>query len=271
MDCHLGFRKAAPAVKMVRPPGQIGSPMRNQLKSFLRKAPLIYRILRQIRFYVYPSEGDRIRSRIVAALKPYESVYFVQIGSNDGVQGDPIHDLIVENKNWAGLFVEPVRHLFRRLQHNYGNSHRFTFENVAIGTAREIREFYYVSEDAEAACKGRLPDWYNQLGSFNREHIVRHLHGSLEPYICSELLETVLLDDVLRRNEVQRIDLLHIDTEGFDYQILVQVDFQKYHPAAILYEHVHLSDETKRLARSLLESAGYGFWVYGKDTLAISA
>ena len=32
----------------------------------------------------------------------------VQIGSNDGKTGDPLHKLLLKNKKWKGLFVEPI-------------------------------------------------------------------------------------------------------------------------------------------------------------------
>lgn len=30
-----------------------------------------------------------------------------------------------------------------------------------------------------------LPVWYDQLGSFDRQHIVKHLDGRLEPFIVT--------------------------------------------------------------------------------------
>jgi hypothetical protein len=39
----------------------------------------------------------------------------VQVGSNDGLQGDPIADLIRENPFWRFLFIQPLPHVFHRL------------------------------------------------------------------------------------------------------------------------------------------------------------
>jgi hypothetical protein len=44
---------------------------------------------------------------------------------------------------------------------------------------------------------GELPFWYDQLGSFEKRHILRHLDGALEPYIVSEAVLCVPLADVL--------------------------------------------------------------------------
>ncbi|MBK7697246.1 MAG: FkbM family methyltransferase [Saprospiraceae bacterium] len=37
------------------------------------------------------------------------------------------------------------------------------------------------------------------------------------------------------------IDLLHIDTEGYDWEILKQLRLAKYFPRPIIFEHKHLS------------------------------
>ncbi len=49
----------------------------------------------------------------------------------------------------------------------------------------------------------------------------------------------------MNKHNVQEIDILHIDTEGFDYNVLSQIDFIKHKPYIILYENKHL-----RLKRS---------------------
>ena len=71
------------------------------------------------------------------------------------------------------------------------------------------------------------------------------------------------------RNRVESVDLIHIDTEGFDYKVLSQVDLKRYKPSAILFEHHLLSDQEFLQARKLLRSSGYRQFQYGNDTLAI--
>ena len=195
------------------------------------------------------------------------SVFFVQVGSNDGVQGDPIHDLIVSRESWRGIFIEPIDFLFKRLRQNYGEAERFVFENVAIGTEKGSKTFYYVSEKAKVELD--LPYWHDQLGSFDKGHITRALGDEMSPYIVEEDVECLPLQDVLDRNRVDAIDLIHIDTEGFDYKVLSQLDLKRYKPAVILFEHHLLSDEEFVKARQLLRGTGYRLLQYGNDTLAI--
>jgi hypothetical protein len=76
------------------------------------------------------------------------------------------------------------------------------------------------------------------------------------------------LQALLDRNGVKTVDLLNIDTEGFDYNVLSQVDFDRYKPLVILYEHKHLPVDEKNRAYELLTGRGYTCVEYGGDTLA---
>ncbi len=39
--------------------------------------------------------------------RKYKDLHFIQIGANDGVTNDPIHDL-VKSYHWKGVLVEPL-------------------------------------------------------------------------------------------------------------------------------------------------------------------
>jgi FkbM family methyltransferase len=235
-----------------------------RIKDYLRNLPFygagkwVYRQFRK--------SDPTIQERIVKAVGGKPRVFFVQVGSNDGLQGDPIHDLIVSHQNWSGIFIEPIDFLFKRLRNNYGEASRFVFENVAISTRKETKKFYYVSEKASEL---DLPYWHDQLGSFDKAHITRMLGDMMSPYIVETDVECLPLQDVFDRNRVSAIDLVHIDTEGFDYKVLSQIDLQRYKPSVILFEHHLLPDEEFLQARRLLRGAGYRLHQYGNDILAI--
>jgi FkbM family methyltransferase len=169
--------------------------------------------------------------------------------------------------------------VFERLRENYKGDERFIFENVAIDLQNGKRNFWYLSETLKTAAAQSeqlrpLPFWFDQLGSFDRSHILKHFRGrerAIEPFIVEEEVSTATLNDVLTRHDVARLDLVHIDTEGFDYQVLKQIDFVRYRPRAILYEHLHLSPHEQAAARHLLATYQYRSEVHGPDTLACAA
>ena len=244
--------------------------MKKAIKKRLEGYPFVFRFLRKIYRALYPApvQISILESSILKKLERKESIFFVQVGSNDGMQGDPLHNIIVTNSNWKGIFIEPVGFLFERLKKNYENSNRFIFENQAIAPSKGMLEFFYVSEKAKAELGDELPYWYDQLGSFDKNHILKHLDGVLEPYILSEGIQTTPLSDILDKHKVTTIDLIHIDTEGYDYKVLSTIDFSRFKPSVILYEHMHLSDVESKSAESLLNKNGYSCVQYGGDTLA---
>ena len=138
---------------------------------------------------------------------------------------------------------------------------------MAIGTTSETKKFYYVSEKAKSELE--LPYWHDQLGSFDKNHIIRMLGDQMSPYIIEEDVECRPLQAILDRNRVDAIDLIHIDTEGSDYKVLSQLDLRRYKPSVILFEHHLLTDDEFFKARKLLRRNGYRLVQHGNDTLAL--
>jgi FkbM family methyltransferase len=239
------------------------------LKLLVRRSALVCKRLGRMLAFGGSQPDVGLRDAIATALNPIPRLFFVQIGSNDGVQGDPIHNLIVNHAEWSGIFVEPVPFVFERLKRNYGDATRFVFENVAISDQTEQKDFFYVAEEARKLFQGALPYWYDQLGSFDREHILKHLDGKLAPFIVKEQVQCLPLQTVLERNQVTTIDLLHVDAEGSDFRVLSQFNFNLYAPRIVTYEHAHLSDRERAEAEALLRRHDYRVTRYGGNTLAI--
>jgi FkbM family methyltransferase len=242
----------------------IGS--RPSARSVLKRIPGAVQLVRLARTLSNPSLTDRIRS----ALAHRSSIFLVQVGSHDGLHGDPLYELTSQDKRWCGIMIEPVQYAFNRLKQNHGNDGRFILLNLAVSDKEEVRDFYYVAEHARHAIPD-LPDWHDQLGSFSRQFIMSHLNGVLEPYIISEKLLCKPLEDILKAQNVKHIDVIQTDTEGFDFEILRQIDFLQHRPKVVLYEHKHFRGPQKTLAEAMLNQAGYRLYSYDQlgETLAI--
>jgi len=197
------------------------------------------------------------------------NINVVQVGSNDGVSGDPLYKLIKKNVGWEALFIEPVPYLFENLKSNYPIQERFKFENVAINDG-SCQTFYSVCNSAKTEIP-ELPSWFDQLGSFKRENITNHLNGILEPYIEEINIQGVTLPFILTKNNIQNIDLLHIDVEGYDWLVLSQLDLKKYFPKIILYEHKHLILDEKNESLKYLKKYNYSVFQLGADYIAIKS
>ena len=190
----------------------------------------------------------------------------VQIGSNDGKTGDPLHRLLRRNPGWRGLFVEPIPYIFERLRANYPAEERFRFANVAINDGSRM-PFYYVTAAAKEA-HPELPEWYDQLGSFDRSHLEGHLDGKLAPFIRQMTVDGITLPELLDRFDVREIDILHVDCEGYDWRVLSQFDLGRYRPRFILFEFHHLGAGEAAAAREYL-NPHYVIHRTGIDYLAV--
>ena len=218
------------------------------MKSFLKSLPFVSGIHASYSRWRY----DRAR-QIRNALAKRDGICVVQIGSNDGKTDDPIYSLLMENQSWKALLVEPVPLLFDRLRSNYPDGKRFLFENVAVSESAGLLPFYHISPAAKEANAG-LPFWYDQIGSFDRQHINRHFGAELDQFVTTINVPTLRLPELLERNGIEAIELFHIDTEGYDWIVLQQLDLKRYAPSVILFEHRHLSPADRSAACRFLRT-----------------
>jgi FkbM family methyltransferase len=200
------------------------------------------------------------------AVQANNNLFFVQIGANDGVIYDPINQF-VSRYNWHGVLVEPVAYYFEQLKANYADNSNLIFENVAISNKNEVRDFYRIQENLDF-----LPEWCNGLGTFDLDVLLTHKWAipNLEDYVVTEQVSCITLAELLDRNQIQQIDLLLIDTEGFDYQILQQIDFDQIRPGILLYEHQYISKQEKAQCEQRLKQYGYQLSQHLGNTLAYS-
>ena len=99
--------------------------------------------------------------------------------------------------------------------------------------------FYYIKENQHDQT-----DWTsgNGLGSFYKEIVMKHQNGvyDFDDNFSEMVVKTITFSDLT--SDVPKIDLLHIDAEGYDYEIIKTIDFTKTIPSLILFEHKWLDD-----------------------------
>jgi len=230
----------------------------DKAKSAVKSFPSLHNALRPIVAHIRRRGGEAERLRLYCAQVPafVAEPIFVKVGANDGISGDPVANVLLAHEEWKGLLIEPVPFIFDRLRKNFGDSKRYILEQVAIGANTGKATFYYVDGRAIDSIPD-LPIWYDQLGSFNRDHIAKHLDGELTPFILECSVQVCPLSEVLKRNGIQKVHLLHIDTEGYDFEVLKTIDLASAAPAAILIEYKHLPDGDKAELLHHLRSHGY--------------
>lgn len=202
-----------------------------------------------------------------AFARRYPEASFVQVGSNDAAKRDPLRAAFLKSR-WTGVMVEPVPYVFERLRANYGSNARVRLENVAVATQSGSMPFHYL---AQAAAGETLPPWYDELGSFRKDVVLKHADRipNLERRLVSADIPCVTLTQLCRRNGITAVDLLHMDLEGYDYELIKSIDFTTLRPLVLVYEHKHLDPLDRRRCLDGLREAGYAAFEERADTWCI--
>lgn len=218
---------------------------------------------------VEPDEAKAvgISVRLLQAFaEEYPRATFVEIGANDGQRLDPLSNYIVKD-DWTGVMVEPVPYVFERLRRHFEGNGRIAVENAAIADREGSRPFYHLAE--AAGDEGGAPIWwYDAIGSFEREHLYKHesVIPNLESRVRQIDVECMTVGDLLRKHGMDAVDLILIDTEGYDAEIVGSIDFDRIRPRLLIYEHHHLADEARADCERRLRGLGYELLADGLDT-----
>lgn len=171
----------------------------------------------------------------ISKLMTDESI-FVSIGANDGVFVDEIFQSKLLNQSWKCFFVEPVKETFDKLIINYNKyypNNSFTFINKALNTYNG--KGYLVTHKAD--------DSMGMCSFFRQYNAIDTVQLAVDCITFKKLVEDY---------NITNIDFLKIDTEGMDYEIVVQCIQNNIFPKIILLEHILISDNTVSLYNDML-------------------
>lgn len=234
----------------------------------LHRRGAIWRLLRALRARLPRQKPQHRSGKIINAFAAdFPHACFIQIGANDGAQHDPLRTTILKQR-WHGVLVEPVPFVFDRLQLYYQGFKRVKLENVAIADHDGIKDFYHLRQ---AKQEDDLPRWYDGIGSFNRDVVLKHRDRipDIDQRIVTRQVPCLKFSSLCERHGIEVLDLLQMDTEGYDFEIIRRIDLNRFRPILIMYEHHHLSSADKRACEAYLESAGFNLVHDGLDTLGL--
>lgn len=180
------------------------------------------------------------------------NVSFLVVGACDGVSFDNSAE-IVENVGslpyLKKIYVEPVPWIFEELRKNISlpNSH---FVNAALfETDRELtintvpKETFYKEYKKDPDDRWLIGvstiTMRNGLGGnsfWAADEDLDNAQVSPPMDIAKIQVNGITLQTLMNENQLSNVDMIQIDTEGYDYEIFKQLDFEKMSPCYIKME-----------------------------------
>ena len=157
----------------------------------------------------------------------------------------PINELNASSENNT-LNIE-------KLKICYKNFENIEINNFAISTKNSDKlTFFYAKEDAP----------HYQVCSSDINHVRRYYPKSkLETFS----VKSITINDYFENHSIYEVDYLSIDIEGFDYEVLMSIDFNSFNIKNISIEYLHLTKTQKKKLINYLIKKGYSYSGFGFD------
>lgn len=177
---------------------------------------------------------------------------FVEIGAYDG------HSIsntsFLADIGWKGIYVEPVKEYYEKCSNRHSNNNVKVYNNL-VGDSEDIKTIFKGGDLSTS--KKEMVNFF-QTGPLGW---ARSAHDG-----ASEQVLQTTLTSIFETNKLKNIDLLVIDTEGSEWDIIKDFDFNKFLIKMIIIEMHETSDAWKSCPNlihdnyninNILESYGY--------------
>jgi FkbM family methyltransferase len=204
---------------------------------FSRIKPIVRDLMRRRGYRVFkigPYSIFDFESFLYRHLEVHETFSFLQIGANDGVMNDPIYNFNMDNKSViSGFLLEPLPDIYEKLVRNYQPCPNVKAFNLAIHET----EAEMVLHRVKPSLADEVPEFARGVASFDATHWEKTTIVPNADYMEQVKVKCISFADFIKSNGIDSLDLLLIDTEGYDYQILMSIDFTFIKPKMIRFEH----------------------------------
>lgn len=175
----------------------------------------------------------------------------ILVGANDGISHDDLYTFLIKRKT-SGLAIEPLPDAYNQLKKNFALMPGMLTVRMAVHPYEKKVRLYHVNPERLS----ELPFWASGIASLNKDH---HKKSDIpaEYMTFTEVEANHLMNIIEQYTPNRQPDLMQIDTEGFDYEILKQIDFGQLKPRIIRYEYFCLNKEDEIASIKLLKSKGY--------------
>lgn len=161
-------------------------------------------------------------------MKIKENGVFLQIGTNDG--NDDFIKIVKENEPSKIILVEPNNLLNDKIKENYKEIKNYVIENYAITSDNLGTVELVIPKNNPSTGKS-----VNGV-SYGDQHFtlvpMDDWGGDFEKIKS----ESISFNNLCKKHNIDHINYLHIDTEGYDSEIIKSIDFDNIKIDIIKYE-----------------------------------
>ena len=136
---------------------------------------------------------------------------FFDIGANNG--SSSLH--LLNQNDWTVYAFEPTPELISNIKSQVGNNKRYNIIPMAVGNENKMIKFNIAGHH----------DWgCSSVLNFS-EHLDKTWEGREDFYFTSQIdVQMIKLKDFCKANDITKIDYIHIDAQGFDYEVLLGLE-----------------------------------------------
>ena len=246
----------------------------------VKKNKLLKKILGAFGFKILPKETIKTERFIESAsLNSGDFIKFlinkkkvnniIQIGANDGNSDDFLKPSI--NLDTNVLLVEPIKSAFAELEKNYIDYKNVKFINKAIDIVSGKKNIFSVNPKYYDYYKKKYKSgdvsWLTVLASFQKKHLENH--GIKSNHINSTEIDCIDFKELINQYNYQKLDLLVVDTEGYDDVLITNFIQNISIRPIIILEWIHIKKKKSENLIELLKANNYKFLKLSKDLICI--
>lgn len=224
-------------------------------------------LLRRAAYRLGYQNLDHLSLLLESRLRKVDEFFIVQVGANDGTTYDPIHDFVVAHRGKVrGLMLEPLPDVCRELEKTYRGFDGIRTLQVAIHNTEKSMTIYRVDPNRVH----EMPPFVKGIASFDPKY--HEKSNTPAELIVTESVPCISMRELIAQHGVTKIDLLCIDTEGYDAEIVSAFDFDALKPSILYFEHglrdAVMTGETLARVIALLHRHGYDTFIGEYDVIA---
>lgn len=193
--------------------------LKSSIKRLLRRGFELFGVEK----YSHPSLHNMDRQLL--EFLPSRPGIFIEVGANNGYSQSNTYYL-ERFKGWKGILVEPIPELYEECVKERRNSRVFNYALVANDYRKEYIEIHSAS----------LMSVVNGILNNENEHLTKAAEFERDLKVKLLKIPARTLTSIIEECNIDKIDFLSLDVEGYELEVLKGLDFDQFAPSFILAE-----------------------------------